>query len=77
MSVTAVMRPVPGTTKLAMRFELLSRRHRSGGAVSITAHGLGNWITPDDRTLGQRPGDVWIVDHPVVDLDAPISTVSR
>jgi hypothetical protein len=28
-------------------------------------------LTPDDPTLGQRPGDVWIVNHPVVGLAAP------
>ena len=72
ISVTAVMRPVTGTTRMQVRFELLSRP-RSGGAFSAVRGGdLGTWLSPIDQpTLGQRPGDVWIVNHPVVDLPAP------
>jgi CARDB len=71
VSIQAVMRPLPGTSKLRMRFDLL-RQTRSGGPFRVVrGRNLGSWITPQDPTLGQAPGDVWIVNHPVVDLVAP------
>jgi hypothetical protein len=71
MSITAVMRPLPATMKLAMRFELLKRTKRWGRSVSLSGSGLKTWITPKDPTLGREPGDKWVVKHPVVDLAAP------
>ena len=71
VSVTAVMRPVPGTGKLAMRFQLLKRTRRYGHAVSLLGGGLRTWITPNDPTLGSQPGDRWVLKHPVVDLAGP------
>lgn len=71
MSITAVMRPVPETMKMALRFELLKRTKRSGRSVSLSGVNLRNWVTPSNPTLGSRPGDRWIVKHPVVDLGAP------
>jgi CARDB len=71
MSITAVMRPVPDTKRLAMRFELLKRTKRYGRSVSLTGTDLKTWITPKDPTLGSRPGDRWLVKHPVVSLAAP------
>jgi CARDB len=71
ISVTAVMRPLSGTAKMAMRFQLLRRRPLGARAVSLSGHELNSWITPMDPTLGQRGGDVWVVRHPVVDLLAP------
>jgi hypothetical protein len=71
VSVTAVMRPLPGTVKLALRFELLTR---PGGATSFSVLGggdLGSWIEPGNPTLGRRHGDVWLVNKQVVDLAAP------
>jgi len=72
VSVTAVMRPVPGTLRMAVRFDLLSRS-RTGGAFSAVRVGdLGTWLSPIDQpTLGQRPGDVWVISHPVAGLAAP------
>jgi hypothetical protein len=71
VSVQAVMRPVTGTAKMQMRFELM-RQTKSGAPFKVVrGHFLGSWLTPDNPTLGQRPGDVWIVNHPVVGLPAP------
>jgi hypothetical protein len=65
------MRPVTGTAKMQMRFELM-RQTKSGAPFKVVrGHFLGSWLTPDNPTLGQRPGDVWIVNHPVVGLPAP------
>jgi hypothetical protein len=55
---------------MAMRFDLLM----SGGMMSprvVSAGDLGVWITPNNPTLGQRPGDVWKLQKSVVNLAAP------
>jgi CARDB len=71
VSIQAVMRPVSGTSKMQMRFDLM-RQTRAGGPFRLVrGQLLGSWISPSNPTLGQRPGDVWIVNHPVVDLSAP------
>jgi hypothetical protein len=71
VSIQAVMRPVTGTVKMQMRFDLM-RKTKPGAAFKVVrGHFLGSWLTPDNPTLGQRPGDVWIVNHPVVGLPAP------
>ncbi len=69
VSITAVMRPLSGTGRLAMRFQLLGL---DGGHV-ITVHGgdLGTWLAPHPATLGQLPNDVWIVHHPVSGVPVP------
>jgi hypothetical protein len=71
VSVTAVMRPLPGTVRMEVRFDLLQRLPGAASFAAVTAPGLGDWISPGDPTLGQRPGDVWKVIKPVADLDAP------
>ena len=72
LSIDAVMKPVTGTVKLALRFQLESRANRSGPFKLVRGGDLGKWISPTDpTTLGQRPGDVWVVSHPVVGLAAP------
>lgn len=71
ISVKSVMRPVPGTQKLALRFQLLMRRHSFSSPTLVRGGDLGTWISPQNPTLGQLPGDVWKVSHPVVDLTAP------
>jgi hypothetical protein len=71
VSIQAVMRPLTGTSKLQMKFELLRQTKSQTRFVSVHGRGLGTWISPDDPTLGQRPGDVWILNHPVVNLTAP------
>ncbi len=67
VSVQAVMRPLPGTKKLSLRFQLLRRRPMRS-ATLVRAGDLGAWITPNDPTLGQRPGDVWQFNKAVVNL---------
>jgi hypothetical protein len=71
VSIQAVMRPVSGTAKMQMRFDLMRKTKPSGSFKVVRGHFLGSWLVPDNPTLGQRPGDVWIVNHPVVGLPAP------
>jgi hypothetical protein len=71
VSVQAVMRPVSGTAKMQMRFDLMRQTTPGGPFRLVRGKLLGSWVTPQDPTLGQRPDDVWIVNHPVVDLGAP------
>jgi hypothetical protein len=71
LSIQAVMRPVVGTFKLQMKFDLMRQTKAHPRFVVVHGQGLGSWLTPDNPTLGQRAGDVWIVNHPVVDLAAP------
>jgi CARDB len=73
VSVQAVMRPLTGTSKLEMKFELMRQTKPHTRFMSVHGRGLGGWISPTDPTLGQRAGDVWIVNHPVVDLAAPVT----
>jgi hypothetical protein len=68
ISITAVMRPLAHTQRLSLRFDLLERPHKRGPATAVHFGDLGTWIYPKNRTLGQRPGDVWIVHHPVAQL---------
>ncbi len=69
VSITSVMRPLPGTVRLTMRFQLFGQ---NAGRV-ITVHGgdLGSWLAPQPPTLGQLPNDVWIVHHPVSGVPVP------
>jgi hypothetical protein len=71
VSVQAVMRPVPGTAKMQMRFELMRQWHPGARFMVVRGRFLDSWLSPQDPTLGQRPNDVWIVKHPVVNLTAP------
>jgi len=72
VSARAVMRPLAGTRRLELKFDLLTRR-RAGAAMQsvVRAGDLGVWISPSNPTLGQLPGDVWNFDKSVVDLRAP------
>ena len=70
MYVRAVMRPVTGTVRMQMRFQLWSNL-LAPGVPSLHGAGLDTWISPPNPTLGQRLGDVWIVPHPVRNLEAP------
>lgn len=72
VSVTAIMRPVSGTQKMSVRFDLLTRTKSSGPFTAVRGGDLGTWLSPlDQPTLGQRPGDVWVLSHPVAALPAP------
>jgi hypothetical protein len=73
ISITAVMRPLPGTRKMEMRFELLRRLSHRRAFARVRGGDLGRWISPPDATLGQLPEDVWNLDKQVVNLVAPAS----
>jgi hypothetical protein len=70
IGIRAVMRPLTGTRRLAVRFDLLQR---VGAGAPTTVHGgdLGVWVTPSNPTLGQVPGDVWRLNKSVIDLAGP------
>lgn len=71
VSTTAVMHSLHGTAKLSLRFQLLTRTKSGGAWRLVKGHDLNAWITPYDSMLGQLPGDVWILNKPVVNLAAP------
>jgi len=71
VSVQAVMRPVAGTSKMQMKFQLLRQVKPHARFIAVHGRGLGSWISPTNPTLGQQAGDVWLLNHPVVDLAAP------
>lgn len=71
VSIQAVMRPLAGTSKMEMRFDLTRQLKPGARFRLVRGRFLSSWIAPADSTLGQRPGDVWIVNHPVVDLAGP------
>ena len=73
VSVQAVMRPLTGTSKMQMKFELMRQTKPHTRFVAVHGRGLGTWISPTDPTLGQQAGDVWILNHPVVNLAAPVT----
>ncbi len=70
VAVTAVMRPVTGTARMALRFELDRRASRRGPFAAVSGRDLGRWIAPTEAGLGQRPGDVWRLVKQVVNLPA-------
>jgi hypothetical protein len=72
IAVKATMRPLTGTRKMAMRFELLQR---SPGlpVMEVSGGDLGVWRTPPTATLGQLPGDVWRLEKSVYNLDVPFT----
>jgi hypothetical protein len=71
VSVQAVMRPLAGTTKLAVKFELLEKVTGSAPQTVVRAGDLGVWISPTNPTLGRLPGDVWRLEKAVLNLDPP------
>ena len=71
ISVQAVMRPVTGTARMQMRFDLMRKTGPGTAFTKVRGRQLDSWISPQDPTLGQNPADVWILSHPVVDLAAP------
>src|SRR5947209_1879734 len=70
VSVTAVMRPVARTTRMALKFEL-DRRTAGSWFRPVAGRQLGQWISPSNPTLGQNPADVWMLKQNVVNLGAP------
>jgi len=71
VSVQAMMRPLPGTQKLSIRFQLLVTRKFPASVALVRAGDLGSWTAPQDPTLGQQPGDIWRLTKPVANLLAP------
>jgi CARDB len=71
LSAQAVMRPLTGTSKMQVKFDLMRQLKPRSRFAAVHGRGLGSWISPSDPTLGQRAADVWIVNHPVVNLVAP------
>jgi hypothetical protein len=72
VGITATMRPLTQTKRMAIRFELLQR---SPGLPTeeVTNGDLGTWRTPANPTLGQLPGDVWRLQKSVYNLDVPFT----
>lgn len=72
ISVKPVMRPLPGTRKLAVKVDLLERAAGSSTSQTVVRAGdLGVWISPKNPTLGQLPGDIWELKKTVYNLDVP------
>ena len=67
VSVQATMRPVARAQTLQIKFslDLTAPGHP---ATAVVAGGLGQWLTPSNPTLGQRPGDVWKLSKTVYNL---------
>lgn len=68
MLITATMRPLPHTLRMALRFDLLESQKRRGSTSAVMYGDLGKWIYPPNKTLGQRPGDRFIFHKPIADL---------
>jgi hypothetical protein len=71
ISVKAMMRPLPGTQKLQLKFDLLLGHDGSSAQSSVHAGNLGTWLSPRNPTLGQVPADVWNFKKSIFQLDAP------
>lgn len=71
VAVSVVMRPVSATQRMAVKVDLLVS-HGPGTTVKpLRAGDLGQWIHPDNPTLGQLPGDIWTLQKSVVAVRAP------
>jgi hypothetical protein len=72
VAIRATMRPLTGTRKMAMRFDLIQR---SPGLPmqEVSGGDLGVWRTPPNPTLGQLPGDVWRLQKAVYNLAVPFN----
>src|SRR5690349_2397116 len=57
MSVTAVMRPLTGTSKLQIKFQLYSRTSSTHPFTRVRGGDLNRWVSPSDPTLGERSAD--------------------
>lgn len=72
ISVKAVMRPMAGTVKMQLRFELWVTPDGPSAAPVMEKQGdLGKWKSPPNPTLGQLSGDVWNFTKSVVGLGVP------
>jgi hypothetical protein len=71
VAITAVMRPLSGTERMQLKFTLLEKPREARAYTEVSGGDLGKWISPEDPTLGQRPGDVWNLRKQVVNLAGP------
>jgi CARDB protein len=71
VAITAVMRPMSGTVRMALRFELERRTDRTGSFHTLSGRQLGQWVSPANPTLGQNAADVWMLKQNVVNLPGP------
>jgi hypothetical protein len=72
ITVTAVMRPVSGTQRMALKLDLQRKPAHSDSFVNVHGGDLGQWRYPDSPpTLGQRPDDVWRLTKDVVNMAGP------
>jgi hypothetical protein len=71
IAVSAVMRPLKGTRRMTLRFDLFTRTKANSAWAAVPGGDLGSWLTPRNPTLGERPGDVWILNKSVNELAAP------
>jgi hypothetical protein len=70
-SATAVMRPIKGTAHMQLEFQLEVSTTTASAFTDLPGTGLGTWLSPPNPNLGQRPGDIWVLHHPVANLSAP------
>ncbi len=67
VSILATMRPLAGTQTLQIKFSL-DLTAPGEPVTAVVAGGLGQWLTPSNPTLGQRPGDIWKLSKAVYNL---------
>jgi hypothetical protein len=74
IAVTAVVRPVPATDHMQVKFDLIvtgRRGHPFRLAKQRKSSSFGKWISPANPTLGQLPADVWKPVGQAANLFAP------
>jgi hypothetical protein len=71
VAITAVMRPVSGTERMALKSEIQRRVGVTGRFSVVRGRGLGQWIHPANPTLGQVSSDVWKFIYKVKNLSGP------
>ncbi len=74
IAVTAVMRPVPSTQRMQVKFDLTVTGRRARPfrlAKEKKNSSFGKWVSPGNSTLGQLPADVWKPVGQAANLFAP------
>jgi hypothetical protein len=71
VAITAVIRPLAGTERMEVQFNLLERPRGARAYSEVRGGDLGRWLSPSDPTLGRRPADVWKPQKPVINLAGP------
>ena len=73
VSITAVMRPLAGTKRMQVRFQLFTRAKGAASYSAVAGGDLGSWINPTNPKVGQQAKDVWNLEKPIGNLAAPAS----